>query len=171
MLGYSFNKVIFSLALWPSQRRRKSTGTIESTKKNHAWVGIEPLTFGWQASALPTIPRGYDEFAQDHLSSCSSCLEQRPGYCPWGNRNECNRRTPAECNTPLHAWLYYTPGEKNEHPWLPTLFEDFTHNSGETDQGKKKKRTQDAKSTKVFKKWHDASKSASRFWNIGDRQR
>jgi hypothetical protein len=23
---------------------------------------------------------------------------------------------PAECNTPLHSWLYYTPGQKNERP-------------------------------------------------------
>jgi hypothetical protein len=23
---------------------------------------------------------------------------------------------PAECNTPLHAWLYYTQAEKSEHP-------------------------------------------------------
>jgi hypothetical protein len=33
---------------------------------------------------------------------------------------------PAECNTPLHTWLYYTQGEINEHPCTETTWEGTT---------------------------------------------
>jgi hypothetical protein len=53
--------------------------------------------------------------------SLVSCLaaKQRPGFYPREIAMSVIYGPPAEYKTPLHAWLYYTQGEKNEHTWSP----------------------------------------------------
>ncbi len=78
------NSSTLSLSLCPSQGRKKSRFfMVETWRKIMAGVGIEPLTFRWKTSTLPTIPQGYLDMRCNPLSSIS-CLaaKQRPGCYP-----------------------------------------------------------------------------------------
>ncbi len=90
-----------------------------------ARVAIEPMTTRWQTSTLSTKPRGFLGQRFNPLSSCSSSLAAKlrrllpRRYLPyWVIVMSVFQGPPAECNPPIHSWLYYTPGETNEHPCI-----------------------------------------------------